>query len=292
MLKYFTYPILKTVDAGSGGYTTTINTPRVDRDKERVLPSGLHNRDEYMDNPLVYWAHEWAENMAAEPIGKTTRLDLTLKAGVRWHPSDRIDAVVQFAPTAKAQNIRALVLGGYVSKSSVGFNPLDSELIEGIPTVTSWDLMEHSTVPLPSNVDASISGAKSAVRWLAEQLPAEVTKDNGDSLTMPLDSVTLVKALGEMQARIRATGSGIEVFETKPRQFKSVSYGDSDTAIRTGLARLQADALLLDSAFKAWMGDEGFDFSTWEVVDETGEPDEPTAKSRRRVARLKSGASR
>lgn len=158
-LKYMTGAV-KT--AGQGGFDAVISTPKVDLDMEVVLPGGLINRDAYMTNPLVYWAHEWVYNPSAEPIGKATRLDVH---------DDRIESSADYAPTAKAQNIRALVSGGFVRKTSIGFDSLEMAEIAGIPTHTRWALREYSVVPMPANTDASITGVKSALTWLAEQLP-------------------------------------------------------------------------------------------------------------------------
>jgi hypothetical protein len=54
-LKYVTGPITK---ADAGGIEAVITTPRVDSDGESVNPLGLMNRDEWLTNPLIYWAHE------------------------------------------------------------------------------------------------------------------------------------------------------------------------------------------------------------------------------------------
>lgn len=158
-LKYVTGPITK---ADAGGLEATISTPRVDSDGESVDPMGLINRDEYLSNPLVYWAHEWALTQGtAEPIGKATRLDLS---------KSKIDSAAVYAPTPKAQNVRALVLGGFVRKTSIGFDPMQMKTIGGVPTHTQWALREWSVVPMPANTDATITGVKSALRWWADQI--------------------------------------------------------------------------------------------------------------------------
>jgi HK97 family phage prohead protease len=157
-LKYFTGPITK---ADAGGLEAVISTPKVDHDGESVDPMGLKNRDEWLTNPLIYWAHEWARNPMAEPIGKGTRLDVH---------GDRIESAAVYAPTPKAQNIRALVAGGFVRKTSIGFDPLEMADIKGIPTHTAWRLLEWSVVPMPANTEATITGVKSALRWLADEV--------------------------------------------------------------------------------------------------------------------------
>lgn len=166
-LKHMTGPITK---ADAGGLDATISSPKVDSDGESVDPLGLKNRDEYLSNPLVYWAHEWALTQGtAEPIGKATKLDVS---------RTKIDSSAVYAPTPKAQNVRALVLGGFVRKTSIGFDPIRMETIKGIPTHVEWALREWSIVPMPANTDATITGMKSALNWFAEQMPEPVSDDD------------------------------------------------------------------------------------------------------------------
>ena len=182
-LKYMTGPITK---ADAGGLDAVITTPKVDKDAESVDPLGLINREEWLTDPLIFWAHEWAYDPSAEPIGKGTRLDVF---------RDRIESSALYAPTAKAQNVRALVQGGFVRKTSIGFDPHAMKTIDGVPTHTQWALREWSIVPMPSNTDATITGVKSALLWFADQLPVS----DGDLATLTLaDGATL-------EALVRAT---------------------------------------------------------------------------------------
>ena len=184
-LKYFTGPITK---ADGGGLEAIISTPRVDHDGESVDPMGLRNRDEWLTNPLIYWAHEWARNPMAEPIGKGTRLDVH---------GDRIESAAVYAPTPKAQNIRALVAGGFVRKTSIGFDPLEMAEVKGIPTHTAWNLLEWSVVPMPANTEASITGVKSALRWLADEVVEPI--DSGPNvLIVKLDATELLDAIDSL----------------------------------------------------------------------------------------------
>lgn len=177
-LKYFSGPITK---ADAGGLEAIISTPRVDADGESVDPAGLVNREGWLANPLIYWAHEWAYDPSAEPIGKGTKLDVY---------ADRIESAAVFAPTPRAQNIRALVAGGFVRKTSIGFDPLEMAEIRGVPTHTRWALREWSIVPMPANGEATITGVKSALRWLADQVPAEETEAPGEiAVTFSADTI-------------------------------------------------------------------------------------------------------
>ena len=185
-LKYVTGPITK---ADAGGLEAVISTPRVDKDGESVDPRGLTNRDEWLTNPLIYWAHEWAFDPSAEPIGKGTRLDVH---------ADRIESAAVYAPTPKAQNVRALVVGGFVRKTSIGFDPLHMENVKGVPTHTQWALREWSVVPMPANTDATITGVKSALHWFADQF-GESEEAEPNIYTVKLDATDLLAAIGELR---------------------------------------------------------------------------------------------
>lgn len=183
-LKYVTGPITK---ADAGGLDAVITTPRVDKDHESVDPRGLTNRAEWLTNPLIYWAHEWAFDPSAEPVAKGTRLDVF---------DDRIESSGVWAPTPKGQNVRALVAGGFVRKTSVGFDPIEMADIRGVPTHTRWALREWSVVPMPANTEATITGVKSALRWLADDgLVEPVAEVAPNTYTIRIDASELVAAL-------------------------------------------------------------------------------------------------
>jgi hypothetical protein len=206
MLKYVTGPITK---ADAGGLDAVISTPRVDADGESVDPRGLTNRDDWLANPLIYWAHEWAFDPSAEPIGKGTRLEVH---------ADRIESSAVYAPTVKAQNVRALVSGGFVRKTSIGFDPLHMETIKGIPTHTQWALREWSIVPMPSNTEATITGVKSALRWLADEIsedePESVARD---TFAVHLDTTKLLDAIMGVNLAIAALGDTMVITERGKR---------------------------------------------------------------------------
>ena len=196
-LKYVTGPITK---ADSGGLEAVISTPRVDKDGESVDPRGLTNRDEWLTNPLIYWAHEWAFDPGAEPIGKGTRLDVH---------QDRIESSAVYAPTQKAQNVRALVTGGFVRKTSIGFDPLHMENVKGVPTHTQWALREWSVVPMPANTDATITGVKSALLWLADEMGGGEAEDEPNVVTVKLDTTELLRSLETLT--LAADNGGVTV---------------------------------------------------------------------------------
>lgn len=205
-LKYVTGPITK---ADAGGLEAVISTPKVDKDAESVDPLGLVNRDEWLTNPLVYWAHEWARDPGAEPIGKGTSLEVT---------KDAIRSTAVFAPTPKAQNVRALVQGGFVRKTSIGFDSLLMADVGGIPTHVSWALREWSIVPMPANTDAVVTGVKSALRWLADEIAEPIDESDAGQLTAlsAADLAALVdKAVAEHLALTAKDDEAIALVEER-----------------------------------------------------------------------------
>ena len=220
-LKYVTGPITK---ADSGGFEATISTPRVDKDGEVVDPMGLTNRADYLTNPLVYWSHEWAFDPSAEPIGKATRLDVS-KGG--------IDSAAVFAPTPKAQNVRALVLGGFVRKTSIGFDPIHMETIKGVPTHTQWALREWSVVPMPANTDATIFGVKTALRWFADQItepddqddPTPIDTYKGMPAFTNLERLTWLMTPGALERLVEATVDAHLTMDTDSPYYVNIREG-------------------------------------------------------------------
>ena len=200
-LKYVTGPITK---ADAGGLDAVITTARVDRDHESVDPRGITNRDEWLTNPLIYWAHEWAFDPAAEPVAKGTRLDVF---------DDRIESSGIWAPTPKGQNVRALVAGGFVRKTSVGFDPLEMADRNGVPTHTRWALREWSIVPMPANTDATITGVKSALRWLADGIAEEVIDEEPGEVIVRLDPAEVLHAIEALDLRLASLEGATAVME-------------------------------------------------------------------------------
>ena len=193
-LKYITGNVKASSDTGT--ISAIITKLRVDRDNERVIPSGMRNYAEYMDNPLIYWAHEWSVNMAAEPIGRADTLNLR---------ANYIDSTGVFAPTQKAQNIRALVIAKIVSKTSIGFNVIhegESKDIRGVNDIDLWELMEWSIVPMPSNVEASITGVKSALHWWETWMPMD-----------QVNARSIISAADDAHLSIGVTKSGIALLD-------------------------------------------------------------------------------
>ena len=155
-----------------------ISTGAVDRDKDRVLPSGARI-DNYMKNPVVQWGHNYHDPWAT--IGKTNDLvidangitaDFTLRPAANEHDPQHV--------------IRLLWDGGWINAASIGFDPSVGESDAGKSwqenelggyDFTDWDLLEWSLVPIPANQEA----LRLAVKALSTEDRSEPMIDSTDA---------------------------------------------------------------------------------------------------------------
>lgn len=148
--KTFSAEIERKSDTGG---RIVISTATVDRDNDRVLPTGAI-LDNYTKNPVVMWGHSYGA--PADLIGRAVNLEV----GV-----DGITADFELRPAANEadpQNIvRLLWEGGWVRTASIGFRPIAAQANEyGGKDFTAWELLEFSLVPVPANAAALRLAAK------------------------------------------------------------------------------------------------------------------------------------
>lgn len=136
-----TYQIAK---AEAGGYRFRITSGVVDRDQEVLVPEGMDARN-FLLNPVILWNHDMDD-----VVGKASNLGLN---------PDGWEADIEFAPTEKGQEVKALVDGGFVVATSVRLLPRKWE--DGDPKTTGywrrytdWELLEVSLVSVPANPTA------------------------------------------------------------------------------------------------------------------------------------------
>jgi HK97 family phage prohead protease len=120
----------------------------LNRHKYRVLTSGAI-LEPYQENPVILWGH----NLGGVPIGTMTDLKIEGEELTGLPDFDDEDP--------EAMRIYRKYEKGLVKACSVGFEPLafsenPAEMLPGQlgPTVTSWELMEISLLPVPSNRDS------------------------------------------------------------------------------------------------------------------------------------------
>jgi len=183
------------IEDGERAAIRYINTADVDRDNEIVLPSGGQVND-FKKSPTVLYAHDYH----GLPIGKDIWIKLVQGKG--WL------AKTVYAKHQLAVDVYNLVKEKFLNTSSIGFIPLESikpedkdwdsvgESIKSEYNInekvfdkakriyTKWLLLEHSDVPVASNISAlNIAvgkGLKIESKELIDDLNIEITDDEED----------------------------------------------------------------------------------------------------------------
>ncbi len=151
------------VKAGEGDSRTltfTISSGSVDRMGDTILASGWQ-LGAYRRNPVVLWGHA-ADDF---PIARAPKV---------WIEADKLKAEAEFVPADNAatgrhaEGILQLYKGGFLSATSVGFNPLkyaftdDPKRRFGIDFLEQ-ELLEFSCVTVPANAEALIEGRSAGI---------------------------------------------------------------------------------------------------------------------------------
>ncbi len=128
-----------------------------DRDGE-VIKADAWQVERYIKNPVVQWAHRYDE----PPIGKTLSITQNAKHETIFEVEFATKDTYEFADT-----IFKLCKGGFLSATSVGFIPIESQpgKKEGDPkrTFLKVELLEISIVPVPTNPDALVTARKAGL---------------------------------------------------------------------------------------------------------------------------------
>lgn len=171
---------LKQVDVERGRIPFVLTSRRVDRDSEVIEPIGAVI-DEFIKNPVFLWAHD----LRQPPIGKVDPDTITIMP-------KQVTAEVEFDmndPFAKM--VFNKYKDGFLNAGSIRFIPLEMEPPQENgqrgATITKWELLEFSAVPVPANPDAlakaveEIGGVEDerAKTW-AERLKEFADNDNFD----------------------------------------------------------------------------------------------------------------
>jgi hypothetical protein len=142
---------------------SVISTSDPDRTGDVVVPTGLRNRDEFLRNPVVLWAHQ----RSLPPIGVCRGLEVL---------PDRIVAQTQFAKGVPfAEDVFQLYAQGILRAWSIGFVPRRAVPMRHGQRIDEWDLLEYSAVPVPENpaaltlaVQKGIVSDPTLKRWLVQ----------------------------------------------------------------------------------------------------------------------------
>ena len=211
----------KTVNekSSTGGkvYKAIASTAALDRDREVLIPKGAVT-EQFMKNPVMLMIHNYKQ----VPVGKVLSIDVTKEA---------VSFTFEFADTKEGNELKGLYDTGFMSAFSVGLYPLKSmwvdeqtaDQFEVVGTdgskdtfdmtkyavkpqriVLSWELLEISPVPVPSNPEALLIRAKEDV--IRKSVEGHLSKGAAQILEHNLD-----RQIKEIQESFK---SGIDNLET------------------------------------------------------------------------------
>ena len=158
-----------------------ITSNRRDRDRDIVDPSGAMT-DDYANNPVVLWAHQYTELPLARSIEMERIKQASVDKDVNTVENHSITALVTYVPDSIYQKnwtgmtgsmVYGMYKAGFLNAVSIGFDPWEyvpieekdlnktpSELLDlmaaGGTKFTKWDMLEFSFVPVPSNPSALV----------------------------------------------------------------------------------------------------------------------------------------
>lgn len=177
-----------------------VNTAAVDRQHDRVLPSGVQLTN-YLANPALLYGHNYHDPWAI--IGRAAEVVMDGDS-IRVRPELRDPANEQ----DPMHIIRLLWDADLLRAASVGFNPLTwLQNEQGGFDYTAWELLEISLVPVPANQQA----LRLAVKAMDTETPAiavllsadDDTEDEGSE--PPEDLAAIIEALGVYVSTVRTT---------------------------------------------------------------------------------------
>ena len=198
--------------------TFTITTDDRDRDNDVVMPNGIMTEN-FASNPVMLFSHRYDEL----PIGRTVNMWAEKSVKDNGKETNKVKAKVTFQPDenyhdsytgVRGSMIYRMYKSGNLNAVSIGFNPLDYEPIEekdekdmvigvGGTRFIKWDLLEFSSVSVPSNPQALIDRdyKKQLKSWANETIKmcdgdCPMDKDNTKSIT-DSDKSDLQTALGK-----------------------------------------------------------------------------------------------
>lgn len=194
--KFFTGQVTKAVvDQAAGIYEATITTIDLDRQGEIVVPTGM-KADNYMANPVVLWAHDYS----MPPVAKALSLKVTPTGVV---------SQFQFPPrgqSPRADEIHDLWDGGYINTVSIGLLVLAMDENAAVPTITSWELLEYSLVPVPANANALRRGLD--LVNVQEKEGRVLSAHNLELVKNAIDALTALVDAAETDKSMTPAGAG------------------------------------------------------------------------------------
>jgi len=145
-----------------GVISMTFTRRVVDRDSEVIEPGG-GRLDDFAKNPVFLWAHQYRQPSIGKVLMPTVeQTDEEVFGDIKFDMADPFAAL-----------IFGKYRGGFLNASSIGFIPIEFSREQALDnqkgvTITVWDLLELSGVPVPSNPGAlqrELALARACALW-------------------------------------------------------------------------------------------------------------------------------
>lgn len=132
-------------DTGPGEFEAVASTPTIDRDHEIVAKGAF---DPLPRQVPIHIDHRFSA-------------DSLVGSARPYYSGEKLMVTGSFAGTARAQEVRQLVIEGHLTHMSVGFHDIvRSKNADGVPVITTAELLEVSFVTVSSNREALVLAAK------------------------------------------------------------------------------------------------------------------------------------
>ena len=194
----------KALDDGS--YEAVITTSAKDRQGEIVVSTGI-DVGNYMKNPVVLFAHDYASPPVAKALSLTTTAEGITARFI--FPEKGI--------SQRADEIHAFWDAHFLNAVSIGFIPQEWAQDATDPTITKAELLEFSIVPVPANQEA--------LRLMLEQAQVELkegrvlSKANRDLVQSCVDALTALLAASDKSSSGDEQDEGKAVLEALHQAF-------------------------------------------------------------------------
>lgn len=214
------------------------NASTVDRGQEVVDPKAFKSSlDKYMENPIVFYNHDWDSAIGRVVEAKITSrgLMVDIEIGKGFEPADKVWAQIQ---------------QGILKAFSIGFRPITMEFDneEEILTIKDMELYEVSVVTIPMN-------RESLFEITEDRLTSIKVMDNGNFVNYksllpkmetksvevlePVEASTAeavvvevsVKDLDEVKELVSAVSAEIEIVKAELADLKQIN-ADQEQAIK------------------------------------------------------------
>jgi len=198
MIKQFIEAEVKAVDS-EGSFEFVASSGKMDRMGDTINPKGWYLTN-YKKNPVILWSHSTGGLVnAIPPVGRADKV---------WiEDGKELKIKGHFADTPFAQELKALVEGGFLNAVSVGFLPLvpdekgnieieeknyrratDSEIKKGIYSdeygekFTKQELLEVSWVSVPALPQALVSARKMNLELVTKALEEKMEEEKEEEV--------------------------------------------------------------------------------------------------------------